>query len=385
MTLAAPRPAYVDPATGREYPLAEPRWRANDGGPLMITPLPGIGRADIDSARRSLWRYAASLPVRIDAPITMGEGMTPLVAHAFRGGRAHFKLEWFAPTGSFKDRGASVMISTLRQQGIERVLEDSSGNGGAAIAAYAAAGGMRSKILVPAYTQPGKIVQMRAYGAEIELIPGTRQDTADAAERQAESIFYASHNWQAFFLQGTKTLAYELWEDLGFRAPDNVIIPTGAGSNVLGCDIGFGELMRHGEIARMPRLFVVQPVNCAPIHASFMAGADDFTPVETRPTIAEGTSIAKPVRTRAVLAAIRRSGGATVAVTDDAIIAAMMDLARVGLYAEPTAASAAAALSSLTRDGAIGPDETTVVVLTGSGLKATQRIQELLDAGARAP
>src|SRR5262245_24417478 len=293
MRRSMPDPAYIDPATGREYPLAEPRWRSDDGGPLMITPLPGIGRADIDSAKRSLWRYAASFPVAIDTPITMGEGMTPLVAHAWRGGRAHFKLEWFAPTGSFKDRGASVMISTLRQQGVDRVLEDSSGNGGAAIAAYAAAGAMRSKVLVPAYTQPGKIVQMRAYGAEIELIPGTRQDTADAAERQAEEIFYASHNWQAFFLQGTKTLAYELWEDLGFRAPDNVIIPTGAGISVLGCDIAFSELLRHGEIARLPRLFAVQPENCAPIHASFTARADGFTAVEPKPSIAEGTSIAK--------------------------------------------------------------------------------------------
>lgn len=372
-------PAYIDPATGRTYPLVTPRWRSDDGGPLMITPLPGIGRADIDQAKRSLWRYAAALPLPIENPISMGEGMTPLVRHGFRGGHAHFKLEWFAPTGSFKDRGAAVMISMLRQQGIDRVLEDSSGNGGAAIAAHAAAGGMRAKILVPAYTQPGKTVQMRAYGAEIELIPGTRQDTADAAERQAEEIFYASHNWQAFFLQGTKTLAYELWEDLGFRAPDNVIIPTGAGSNVLGCDIGFGELKRHGEIARLPRLFAVQPENCAPIHASFVAGADDFIAVEAQPTVAEGTSIAKPVRPREVLAAIRHSGGATVAVGEDEIVAAMTDLARAGLYAEPTSATAAAALSRLWRDGTIAPNETTVVVLTGTGLKATQRIQELQD------
>jgi threonine synthase len=375
--------AYADPATGRTYPLDQPRWRSDEGGPLMITPLPGIGRADIDRAKRSLWRYAASFPVAVDAPITMGEGMTPLIERAFRRGTAHFKLEWFAPTGSFKDRGASVMISTLRQQGIDRVLEDSSGNGGAAIAAYAAAGGMRARILVPAYTQPGKIVQMRAYGAEIELIPGTRQDTADAAERQAAEIFYASHNWQALFLQGTKTLAYELWEDLGFRPPDNVIIPTGAGSNVLGCDIGFTELMRRGEIAHLPRLFAVQPVSCAPIHASFVAGADHYIAVDTQPTIAEGTSIAKPIRTAEVLAAIRRSGGATVAVTDDEIIAAMRDLALAGVYAEPTSASAAAALSNLLRDGVIAPGETTVVVLTGTGLKATQRIQELQESVAR--
>jgi threonine synthase len=373
--------SYIDPATGRTYPLDAPRWRSDDGGPLMITPLPGIGRAQIDTRKRSLWRYAASFPLPVDDPITMGEGLTPLIERPFRRGTAHFKLEWFAPTGSFKDRGAAVMISTLRQQGIDRVLEDSSGNGGAAIAAYAAAGGIGAKILVPAYTQPGKIVQMRAYRAQIELIPGTRQDTADAAERQAAKIFYASHNWQAFFLQGTKTLAYELWEDLGFRAPDNVIIPTGAGSNVLGCDIGFSELARHGEIARLPRLFAVQPVNCAPLHASFVAGLDHYVPVDTKPTIAEGTSIAKPIRTAEVLAAIRRSGGATVAVSDDEIIAAMNDLSAVGVYAEPTSASAAAALSSLWREGVIAPGDTTVVVLTGTGLKATQRIQELQEAG----
>ena len=186
-----------------------------------------------------------------------------------------FKLEWFAPTGSFKDRGASVMVSALRQLGVDRILEDSSGNGGAAIAAYAALAEMKAKVLVPASTQPAKTVQARMYGAEVELVAGSRQDTADEAVRQAEHMFYASHNWQAFFLQGTKTLAYELWEDLGFRAPDNVIIPTGAGSNVLGCDIGFSELLRRGEIDRLPRLFAAQPENCAPLHASFVAGRED--------------------------------------------------------------------------------------------------------------
>ena len=296
-------PAYVEPLSGARYPLNVPRWRSDDGRPLMITDLPGIGRADVDAARRSLWRYARALPVEIAHPISMGEGMTPLVERVFRGDRAAFKLEWFAPTGSFKDRGASVMMSALRAQGVAAVLEDSSGNGGAAIAAYAAAGGMRAKILAPASTQPGKTVQMKACGAEVELVPGPRQATADEAVRQSGDIFYASHNWQPFFLQGTKTLAYELWEDLGFRAPDNVIIPTGAGSNVLGCDIGFGELLRHGEIARLPRLFAAQPENCGPIVSAFAAGAAEVAPCEPRPTVAEGTAIAQPVRGREVLAA----------------------------------------------------------------------------------
>jgi len=361
-------------------PLDVPRWRSDAGRPLMITPLPGIGRHTIDRGRRSLWRYGASLPIAVADPVSLGEGLTPLVERRWHGAPAFFKLEWFAPSGSFKDRGASVMISLLRQQGIARVLEDSSGNGGAAVAAYAAAAGLGAKILVPASTQPAKTVQMRIHGAEVELVPGTRQDAADEALRQAERIFYASHNWQAFFLQGTKTLAYELWEDLGFRAPDNVIVPLGAGSNVLGCDIGFGELLHRGEIGRLPRLFGAQPENCAPIHASFIAGTEAPVPIEPKPTIAEGTAISHPVRLREVLRAIRRSGGATVAVGERDIVAALGELAATGLYAEPTSAIAAAAFGMLVASGTIGAAERTVVVLTGTGLKATQRVGELLAA-----
>lgn len=373
-------PAYIEPATGRIYPLSTPRWCSDAGGPLMITPLAGIGRAQIDTSCHSLWRYRASFPVPIENPITMGEGRTPLVARRWRGASVHFKLEWMSPTGSFKDRGASVMLSTLRQQGIDRVLEDSSGNGGAAVAAYAAAGGMTSKILVPAYTQVGKTVQMRAYGAETEFVSGTRQDTSAAAERQANDIFYASHAWQAYFLQGTKTLAYELWEDFGFEAPDSIIIPTGGGSNILGCDIGFSELMRQGEIERMPRLFAAQPDNCAPLHATFHSGRDALVAIDAKPTIAEGTSIAAPVRWREVLDSVRRSGGRTVALTEQEIEVSHGALARAGFYVEPTCATADAAFARLLQDGIIHPEDKTVLVLTGSGLKATQRIGELIGA-----
>lgn len=369
---------YIEPVSGETYPLDDPRWCSAESLPLMITDLPGIGRNEIDQTRRSIWRYAAALPIDVKSPISMGEGCTPLIERSWNKSNARFKLEWFSPTASFKDRGISVMLSILRQQGIMKVLEDSSGNGGASVAAYASAAGMQSKILVPAYTQPEKTIQMRACGAEIELIPGTRQDTADAAVKQSSDIFYASHNWQAFFLQGTKLIAYELWEDLGFCVPDNILIPTGAGSNILGCDIGFSELLRHGEIDKLPRLFAVQPENCAPIDANFRAGLEDFSPVETSPTIAEGTSIAQPVRTREVLASIRRSKGQTITVSEKEIIGALFELAKTGLYVEPTCAGSAAALTKLLDQGVIKPEETTVVIMTGTGLKATQRIGELM-------
>lgn len=366
-----PAPAYLDPRTRKTYPLDPPIWRSPDGGPLMMTDLPGIGRHDIDQGCRSLWRYRAAFPMQVDSPVTMGEGCTPLHRGAFDGLPCSFKLEWFSPTGSFKDRGASVMVSCLRQQGIDSILEDSSGNGGAAIAGYGAAAGMKVKVLVPESTSPAKVAQARAYGADIELIPGPRDATEAAAIEQASRIFYASHNWHPFFLQGTKTLGYEIWEDLGFAVPDNIIIPASAGSNLLGCFIAFKELMASGEITRMPRLFVSQPANCAPLHASFQAGAADFVETDFQPTIAEGTAIKRPVRLAEMLHALSDSGGGTVAVEEPEIIDASLKLARSGIYTEPTSAHAAAGFAQLIATKQISPDEETVVILTGTGLKAT--------------
>ncbi len=368
--------SYLDPATGACFPLDQPRWCSDARTPLLLTPLPGIRRGAIDASTRSLWRYRAALPFPVGAPISMGEGCTPLLRRHVRGVEIGLKCEWFMPTGSFKDRGASVMLSMLRQQGVRAVLEDSSGNGGAAVAAYAAAGGMQATIMAPASTSPAKTVQMRAHGAAVELIPGDRQATSDAAVARSSAIFYASHNWQPFFLQGTKTLAYELWEDLGFRAPDNVIVPCGAGSNVLGCEIGFAELQRAGEIDTVPRLFAAQPANCGPIAAAFLAGEPVETPV--LPTIAEGTAIAKPIRLREVLGALRETGGGAVLLSEAEIMAATRELAQGGVYVEPTSAQVAAAFGRLLASGAITPEQTTILVLTGSGLKATARIAEML-------
>ena len=372
--------AYLDPRTGDEFPLSTPRWCGPNRAPLLLTPMPGITRAAIDTSTRSLWRYRAALPFVPDDPISMGEGCTPLLARSLRGATALLKCEWFMPTASFKDRGASVMLSLLRAQGITAVLEDSSGNGGAAVAAYAAAGGMAATIMAPASTSPAKTVQMHAHGATVELIPGSRQDTSDAAVARAEKIFYASHNWHPFFLHGTKTLAYELWEDLGFIAPDNVIVPCGAGSNVLGCEIGFSELLRAGAITRMPRLFAAQPRNCAPIAHAFLHG-DAAAHPDISPTIAEGTAIAQPLRLREVLGALRETDGGAVMLSEAEIIAATRDLAGMGLYVEPTAAQSAAAFAKLLAAGTITQDQTTVVVLTGSGLKAKSRIAEILGVG----
>ncbi|MEU7297112.1 pyridoxal-phosphate dependent enzyme [Streptomyces exfoliatus] len=362
--------------SGQRYSLDDPRWRGEDGSPLAVSALPGLRPEQIDTVERSLWRYHAVLPVPFDRRVSLGEGCTPMVPLEWGGRRVHFKLEWFNPTSSFKDRGVSVMMSHLVAHGVDRVLEDSSGNGGAAVAAYAAAAGIRAKIIVPAATSAAKILQARAYGAEIELVGGTRDEVSDEAIRQSERIPYASHNWHPMFLQGTKTVAYEMWESLGFTAPDNVVLVAGAGSNVIGCDLAFGELLAAGQIDRRPRLFVGQPEHWATIADTFN-GIDPAGRGERVPTIAEGASIAHPVRLPEAVEAIRRSGGAAYAVSEAQIHAAVRALSARGLYVEPTSGVAAAALDHFLASGQIAPDETTVVVLTGTGLKSAERMAEV--------
>ena len=374
---------YVDPADGATYPVERALWRAPSGGYLNLSPGRGLARADVDTSCRSLWRYAAAIRVPRSQAVTLGEGWTPLVTQRWGGIPVQAKLEFMMPTGSFKDRGTTVMVSYLRSCGIAQVLEDSSGNAGASLAAYAAAAGMRARILVPETASYPKIVQMAATGADVVTIPGSRQDVADAATAMSAEMFYASHNWQPFFAEGTKTLAYELWEQLGFRAPDNVVVPLGYGANVLGCDIGFRELAARGEIDCLPRIFGVQAANCAPYFNAYASGGEALVPTAVTPTVAEGIASSKPTRVREVLRAVRGSGGSIVAVSEEEIGTALGELARCGLYVEPTSAAAAAGVSQLLASGAIAPEQCTVLVLTGSGLKASERIGEMLGVHAR--
>lgn len=377
---------YRDLVDGGSYDLREPRWQSPAGRPLWIDPGNGLAPADLDHSARSIWRYRAALPVEIPQPLSLGEGHTPLVEHSWQAGqRPLFKLDYLNPTGSFKDRGTSVMLSYLRDRGVTSIVEDSSGNGGASAAGYGAAGGLDVKIVAPASTSPGKIAQVQAFGAEVQLVDGPRQASQDEAIRQASGkVFYASHNWQAFFLQGTKTLAYELWEDLGFHAPDQVIVPVGAGSTLLGCWLGFQELLAAQQIDKMPRLFAAQPRNCSPVDASFRSSTAQPVAREVKPTIAEGTAIARPLRLAQMISALRETNGGSVAVTEAEIVEALRQLCRGGLFVEPTSAVAAAAYTILTEHGIISGCDTTVVLLSGSGLKAASTIISLLESGAKA-
>lgn len=376
MTINSPQ--YLCPACSAAIAADRPLWRCDCGSHLNLAPGQGLVRGEIETGEPSLWRYRAALALSGPPRISLGEGWTPLVTRDWDGAAIRFKLETQMPTGSFKDRGTAVMLNHLLEVGVGPIHEDSSGNAGSSIATYAAAAGIPCRIFVPASAPRGKVVQIAASGATVTAIPGTRQAVTDAALAAIDDSFYASHNWQPFFIEGTKTLAFELWEQLGFAVPDNILVPTGYGSNILGLDRGFDELMRRGEISRRPRLFAVQAANCAAFAAAWEADADGYVPFDTSPTIADGIATTRPVRCAEVLAALRRSQGGVLAVPEDEIAPALKRLGRLGLYVEPTAATAGAALSRLLAAGTIRRDETTIAVLTGHGLKAADKIGELL-------
>jgi len=363
---------------GANLPADRPIWRCACGSHLDLAPRRGLARGEIAGGEPSLWRYRSALALEGSPCVSLGEGWTPLVERDWVGVKVRFKLESQMPTGSFKDRGTAVMLNHLIEVGVGPIHEDSSGNAGSSIATYAAAAGLTCRIFVPATAPRGKVVQIAASGAELCVIPGTRQAVTEAALAAAGESFYASHNWHPFFIEGTKTLAYELWEQLGFAVPDNILVPTGYGSNILGLERGFDELERRGEITRRPRLYAVQAQNCAAFAVAWAAGAESYVPFTPHATAADGIATVKPVRTAEVLRALRRSRGGVVAVPEAEIAPALKALGCLGLFVEPTAATAGAALSQLLRDGTIQANETTVVVLTGHGLKATDKIAELL-------
>src|SRR5437588_8085301 len=200
---------------GKIYPVAELAWRCSCGGILDVkhfaTPLPE--RNILTRRQPTLWRYIEALPVPIDYAVSMGEGMTPLVPAPDLPG-AWIKLDFLMPTLSFKDRGAAVLATLAKMIRPELLIVDSSGNAGTAMAAYAARVEVPCEVYVPAATSPGKLAQMRAHGANVHLVNGSREDTADAAAEAAgkPDVLYASHVYHPYFLHGTKTYAYELWE-----------------------------------------------------------------------------------------------------------------------------------------------------------------------------
>ena len=332
-----------------------------DGGRLRIRNLPAYGHTLRDTGTWGLWRYAAMLPAQ--RHMTLGAGGTPLVPVQLAGHSFLAKLEYCNPTGSFKDRGTELMVNHFLAQGVDAVVEDSSGNAGASLAAYAAAAGIHARIFAPADAPAAKLAHIRAYGADLVTVPGPRQAAADACLAAAQSTVYASHAWSPFFLAGQMTCAWEIYEQCG--APDAVLCCVGHGGLFIGLARGFQALLDAGLLARLPRMIVVQAAACDPLVRAWERGLDEPEPLTPRAGVADGISVAQPVHGAEILRVLRASGGCALRVSDEEILAARNQLWQRGLLVEPTSAVPVAALLA----GRAHVSGRVVIPLTGSGLK----------------
>lgn len=326
-------------------------------------------KIDLNKVEKDLpgmWRYRHSFVLPKNAPVvSLGEGQTPLLWQKHKGFEVGLKLESMNPTGSYKDRGTAVLLSQLAARGVDLAVEDSSGNAGASFAAYAARAGMRARVFVPETASGPKRHQIEMFGADLVRVPGPRSEAAKAVLAEAErGIAYASHAFMPFGLPGIATTAYEIFEQMG-TVPGTVICPVGHGGLLLGLIRGFSALEYAGFAERQPYYVGVQAQNCAPLWAVYQKGKTALAQFEEGPTLAEGVRVRQPSRMDAILVEIGTQGGIITAVSEEDLLPAARELARYGVYVEPTSALVWAAWKDLMEE-LPGP---IVMVLTGSGLK----------------
>lgn len=362
----------------KKFSLNETIWKCKCGGLLDIDFKSTFPLDKIKGRKPTMWRYREAIPLLDDRDIiSFDEGFTPLIDVDFNGKSVLVKQDHLFPTGSYKDRGASVLVSKVGELEIKKVVEDSSGNAGCAIAAYCAKAKIDCEIFVPEDTSLGKLAQIQLYRAKLNKIPGSREDTAHAVLKAAEVYYYASHSWNPFFFHGTKTFAFEVCEQLGWKSPDSVILPVGNGTLLLGAFIGFNELLEAGIIDRMPRIIAVQSLSCAPLYRAFKENLEEIPDIDKKDTLAEGIAIAKPIRGKHIVEAVKKSNGDFIAVDDFEIKRSLKDICNKGFYIEPTAASTTAGISKYVRES--NADETIVSLFTGHGLKTTEKMVKILN------
>ena len=349
-------------------------YRCECGGAFDLEKMPpklSLGR--LKSRANSIWRYREVLPIIKDENIvTLGEGMTPLIKERIFDKEILLKLDHLFPSGSYKDRGASVLISKIKELGIKTVIDDSSGNAGAAIAAYCARAGITCEIYCPETASEAKLVQISLYGAKLNKIPGSREDTAKVIQKKAKEVFYASHNWNPFFIEGTKTVFYEICEQLDWKVPDSIIMPVGYGTIILGIALAGRELMDMGMINHLPKLVAVQTEAISPIYQAFTKGKTKVTPLARGwHTYAEGIACLNPIRGEQILKVLWQTDGEVIKVSEEEIAEGINTLAQKGIYVEPTSAVVVGALNKSLK---VEEGKTNVVILTGSGLKTTDKM-----------
>ena len=365
---------YICLDCGTKYPLESNKWKCECGGLLHFEyQKKAINFSETSRSRiHSFWKYIDALPFEKEdvwQDITLGEGGTPLIKISEN---VYAKAEYYMPTLSFKDRGAVALIAMAKKLGVRRVVADSSGNAGTAIAAYGARAGIQCDVFVSDSTSDKKLKQIAAHGAVIHKIPGSREDTADAAISMVKetNLFYASHIYNPIFLEGTKTYVYEVFEELNGKMPDAFVIPVGNGTLLLGAYIAFQELMENKQISKMPKILAVQAEACAPILKAFTEGKNTAEPVKNNGTVAEGIAIAAPARGKEILNAVRATGGDIIGVSEESIIQARKVLASKGIYVEITSAANYTGLLNYVKKYPELKEKQVVFPLCGAGIKS---------------
>lgn len=350
---------------GTQPALADLVWQCPACGEPLRLRYPPLS-PDAALSGQGVWRYGPWLP-QVD-PVSLGEPTTPMAEVSIGGHRAMIKLEGAQPTGSFKDRGSAAAVSVLRALGVFGVSDDSSGNAGASLAAYCAGAGIGCQIYAPATTSPQKLKQVGAFGAQLVTVPGPRSAATEAARTRSGGggFTYMPHAWSPLHLLGTRTFAFEVWEQLDRTAPGAVVLPVGAGTLLLGLFDGFSELMAAGLIDEMPQIYGVQAESCAPLASD----QDRAVSMPCEPSVAEGILVGRPPREQRLRTSVASTGGRFLAVPDDDIVAAHDAAARSGIYIEPTSAVAWAGAKRLLELGQLRRDRPIVLAATGNGLKS---------------
>jgi threonine synthase len=344
-----------------------------------------VSRERIASGPKTIWRYADLLPVSDSSPIDLGAGMTPLVradrlAAELGLGELWVKNDTVNPTGSFKDRVVSVALTKARELGFKVAACASTGNLANAVAAHAARAGMQSVVFVPQDLEKAKIVTTAVYGGLVVAVEGTYDDVNRlCAELASEHPAWAfvNVNVRTYYAEGSKTLAFEVAEQLGWQTPDHVVVPVASGSQLTKIAKGFKELYDVGLLDEEPhvRISGAQAQGCSPVATAFSEQTDAIRPV--RPdTIAKSLAIGNPADGWYALDTVRSSGGAFAAVTDDEILDAIKLLARTeGIFAETAGGVTIATLAKLAASGVVRRDERVVAYVTGHGLKTVEALE----------
>jgi threonine synthase len=343
-----------------------------------------VSRERIESGPRSIWRYKDLLPVDDEAPVDLGAGFTPLVradrlAAELGLGELWIKDDTANPTGSFKDRVVSVALTKARRLGFKVAACASTGNLANSVAAHAARAGMESVVLIPHDLEAAKVTMTAVYGGTVVAVEGTYDDVNRlCAELTSErpSWAFVNVNVRTYYAEGSKTLAFEIAEQLGWQAPDHVVVPIGSGSQLTKVAKGFAELGKVGLLPEEPEVRVsgAQAEGCSPVATAFLEGSDAIRPVKPK-TIAKSLAIGNPADGWYALEVMRKSGGSCAAVTDDEVIDAIQLLARTeGIFAETAGGVTIATLGKLAASGAIRPDERVVALVTGHGLKTVEAL-----------